>query len=146
MLADFVLVNRRRLMRLLVVLKWLPQAPNAAKALEILQGIGKRGSLYVTTANGLHQHWETVKRQWRMPAFAVSAAVDVLGSGTYARLPHCIVASAPQEAPTSAEAKGALEWLDHQLHLKLIEHRYARLCKVHQGRHHQPVLYDGTIM
>lgn len=56
-------------MRLLVVLKWLPQAPNAAKAAEILEATGKRSLIYGATANGLHQHWETVKRQWKMPSY-----------------------------------------------------------------------------
>ena len=58
--------------------------------------------------------------------YAVPAAVDILGSGKYARLPYCIIASAPQAAPTPAQAAASLEWLNHHLHLRLIEDRYGR--------------------
>eukprot|EP00729_Bicosta_minor_P013233 gene13233-11784_t len=85
-LADFVNVNRKRLMRLLVVLKWLPQAPNAAKAAEILEATGKRSLIYGATANGLHQHWET-------------AAV----------LHHCFCTASSADACTSSSIVGMAE-------------------------------------
>jgi hypothetical protein len=120
-----------------VLLKWLPKAPAAANAGEILAGLETKASLFATTADGLYHHWDNLKRQWRMPPFAVAAAVDVLATGTYARLPHCIKASAPQAVPTAAEETSAITWLNHQLHLRLVKDKLPdglHSCRIAKGR------------
>jgi hypothetical protein len=80
-------------MRLLVVLKWLPQAAQASKCDQILGKFDERSSLYQKTADGFYHHHQMLQQGWRLPPLAIPAAVDVLTTNTYSRLPYRIKAS-----------------------------------------------------
>eukprot|EP00039_Didymoeca_costata_P007050 m.95872 g.95872 ORF g.95872 m.95872 type:complete len:1210 (+) comp13520_c0_seq2:277-3906(+) len=119
-LLDFIHMNRGRFMRLLVILKWLPQGEKARVCVDILNDLEKKSSLFTTTADKLYRHCENLQWNWRLPPFAVPCAVDVLSSRGYHRLPGIIEANAPRAPPQGKPVRDALEWLNHQLYIRFL--------------------------
>lgn len=89
-LAHFANRTRQMFIRLLAVVKWASSVGKVIKCEEITQYLEQQAMLFVDTADKLHTLANQLVVQARLPTFAVPAAVDVLTTGTYPRLPRAI--------------------------------------------------------
>nr|CAB3263726.1 mediator of RNA polymerase II transcription subunit 14-like [Phallusia mammillata] len=89
-IVQFTTRTRQLFIRLLSLVKWASSVGKVVKCSEISSFLDRQAMLFVDTADKMHILANQVVVQARLPNFSVPAAVDVLTTGTYPRLPNCI--------------------------------------------------------
>lgn len=82
--------TRQLFVRLLALVKWASSASKVDKSARIMAFLDKQSLLFVETADMLARMARETLVQARLPNFHIPAAVEVLTTGTYGRLPACI--------------------------------------------------------
>ena len=87
---NFAARTRQLFVRLLALVKWASSASKVDKSAHIMAFLDKQSMLFVETADMLARMSRETLVNARLPDFHIPAAVEVLTSGTYGRLPQCI--------------------------------------------------------
>lgn len=120
-IAHFANRTRQLVIRLLTVVKWAGSVSKVIKCEVITQLLDQQGLLFVDTADKLHTLANQFVVQARLPNFSVPAAIDVLTTGSYPRLPKAIRDKIiPPDPITPLEKSITLKRLD-----EIICHRLA---------------------
>lgn len=120
-IAHFANRTRQLVIRLLTVTKWAGSVSKVIKCHVITQHLDQQGLLFVDTADKLHTLANQLVVQARLPNFSVPAAIDVLTTGSYPRLPKDIRDQIiPPDPITPLEKSITLKRLD-----EIICHRLA---------------------
>ena len=82
--------TRQLFVRLLALVKWANSASKVDKSAHIMAFLDKQSMLFVDTADMLARMARETLVHARLPNFHIPAAVEVLTTGTYSRLPVCI--------------------------------------------------------
>ncbi|KAJ8894673.1 hypothetical protein PR048_007338 [Dryococelus australis] len=82
--------TRQLFVRLLGLVKWANSASKVDKSAHIMAFLDKQSLLFVDTADMLARMARETLVHARLPNFHIPAAVEVLTTGTYSRLPACI--------------------------------------------------------
>lgn len=88
--------TRQLFVRLLALVKWANSASKVDKSAHIMAFLDKQSMLFVDTADMLARMARETLVHARLPNFHIPAAVEVLTTGTYSRLPVCIRVSIAQ--------------------------------------------------
>ncbi|KAL1505868.1 hypothetical protein ABEB36_005326 [Hypothenemus hampei] len=116
---NFSTRTRQLFVRLLALVKWANSASKVEKSARIMVFLDKQSLLFVETADMLARMARETLVQARLPNFHIPAAVEVLTTGTYARLPACIKEKiVPPDPITPLEKKKTLLKLN-----QIIQHR-----------------------
>ena len=90
-ILDYAKNSRQMYIRLLALVKWAQSsADHAEKCNRITTLLENHCWNFEDTANRLHDLKSRIVTQCRLPNFAVPAAIDVLTTGKFPRLPQCI--------------------------------------------------------
>jgi len=87
---NFSARTRLLAVRLLGLVKWASSAAKVDKSVQIMGFLEKQSMLFVETADFLSRMARETLVHARLPNFHIPAAVEVLTTGTYNRLPNCI--------------------------------------------------------
>ncbi|XP_046397458.1 mediator of RNA polymerase II transcription subunit 14 [Ischnura elegans] len=87
---NFSARTRQLFVRLLALVKWANSASKVDKSAHIMAFLDKQSHLFVETADMLARMARETLVHARLPNFHIPAAVEVLTTGTYGRLPTCI--------------------------------------------------------
>eukprot|EP00850_Spirogloea_muscicola_P023095 SM000328S12465 [mRNA] locus=s328:100149:110500:- [translate_table: standard] len=88
-LLKFLFRARQRLLRLLVLVKWCAQLPLLGRCQQLLDTLANHDGSLTSAADSLWLlHLEL--QQARAPPYDVLTAIEVLGTGSFSRLPKCI--------------------------------------------------------
>ena len=87
---NFSARTRQLFVRLLALVKWASSATKVEKSAHIMAFLDKQSLLFVDTADILARMARETLVHARLPNFHLPAAVEVLTTGTYNRLPACI--------------------------------------------------------
>ncbi|XP_066259212.1 mediator of RNA polymerase II transcription subunit 14 isoform X2 [Euwallacea similis] len=135
---NFSTRTRQLFVRLLALVKWANSASKVEKSARIMVFLDKQSLLFVETADMLARMARETLVQARLPNFHIPAAVEVLTTGTYGRLPACIKEKiVPPDPITTQEKKNTLLRLN-----QIIQHRLVtgnllpqmRNLKIENGR------------
>lgn len=135
---NFSARTRQLFVRLLALVKWANSASKVDKSAHIMAFLDKQSLLFVDTADMLARMARETLVHARLPNFHIPAAVEVLTTGTYSRLPACIRERiVPPDPITSSERRSTLLRLN-----QVIQHRFVtgnllpqmRNLKIESGR------------
>ncbi|EEB11666.1 CRSP complex subunit, putative [Pediculus humanus corporis] len=113
--------TRQLFVRLLALVKWANSASKVDKSAHIMAFLDKQSLLFVDTADILAKMARETLVHARLPNFHIPAAVEVLTTGTYSRLPACIRDRiVPPDPITSSERKNTLERLNQVIQHRLV--------------------------
>lgn len=87
---NFSARTRQLFIRLLALVKWANSASKVDKSANIMSFLDKQSMLFIDTADMLARIARETLVHARLPNFHIQAAVEVLTTGNYARLPACI--------------------------------------------------------
>ncbi|KAK5650997.1 hypothetical protein RI129_002026 [Pyrocoelia pectoralis] len=104
---NFAIRTRQLFVRLLALVKWASSASKVEKSARIMAFLDKQSLLFVETADMLARMARETLVQARLPNFHIPAAVEVLTTGTYGRLPACIREKIVPPDPISVTEKRA---------------------------------------
>ncbi|KAK4883568.1 hypothetical protein RN001_006887 [Aquatica leii] len=104
---NFAIRTRQLFVRLLALVKWASSASKVEKSARIMAFLDKQSLLFVETADMLARMARETLVQARLPNFHIPAAVEVLTTGTYGRLPACIREKIVPPDPISMSEKRA---------------------------------------
>nr|XP_039250622.1 mediator of RNA polymerase II transcription subunit 14-like [Styela clava] len=120
-IAHFANRTRQLVIRLLAVVKWASSVGKVSKCEEITQLLDQQAMLFIDTADKLHTLANQLVVQARLPNFAIPAAVDVLTTGTYPRLPRAIRDKIlPPDPITPLEKAATLKRLNQIIMYRLV--------------------------
>lgn len=130
--------TRQLFIRLMALVKWANSASKVDKSTHIMGFLDKQAMLFIDTADQLASiARETVVRA-RLPNFHIPAAIEVLTTGTYSRIPSCVKDRIiPSEPITAAERKCVLLRLNQVIQHRLVSSNLLpqmRTLKVENGR------------
>ncbi|XP_043223029.1 mediator of RNA polymerase II transcription subunit 14-like [Amphibalanus amphitrite] len=118
-IVQFASRTRQLCIRLLALVKWAGSVSKVDKSAGIMAFLDKQSMLFIDTADKLSQMARQELVAARLPTFHIPAAVEVLTTGSYSRLPLCIRERiVPAKAITPVEKATTLQRLD-----QIIEHR-----------------------
>ncbi|CAG0916624.1 unnamed protein product [Notodromas monacha] len=118
-IVEFATRTRQLFVRLLALVKWAASACKVDKCASIMGFLDKQSHLFVDTADLLHRLSKETLVNARLPNFLIPAAVEVLTTGSYPRLPTCIRDNIiPPDPITADERKTTLSRLN-----QIIQHR-----------------------
>ncbi|CAH1996692.1 unnamed protein product [Acanthoscelides obtectus] len=118
---NFATRTRQLFVRLLALVKWANSASKVEKSARIMNFLDKQSLLFVETADMLARMARESLVQARLPNFHIPAAVEVLTTGTYARLPACIREKiVPPDPITPAEKRSTLLRLNQVIQHRLV--------------------------
>uniref|UniRef100_A0A1B6LA62 Mediator of RNA polymerase II transcription subunit 14 n=1 Tax=Graphocephala atropunctata TaxID=36148 RepID=A0A1B6LA62_9HEMI len=113
--------TRQLFVRLLALVKWANSASKVDKSAHIMAFLDKQSMLFVDTADMLARMSRDTLVQARLPNFHIPAAVEVLTTGTYSRLPSCIRERiVPPDPITPSERKATLHRLNQVIQHRLV--------------------------
>merc|ERR1719376_320572 len=116
---NFASRTRMLFVRLLALVKWASSANKVDKCTSIQQFLDAQSGLLTDTANLLARMARETLVRATLPNFHLPAAVEVLTTGSYSRVPRCIKDRiVPPEPITAAERRQILLQLN-----QVIEHR-----------------------
>ena len=124
--------------RLLALVKWASSASKVEKCTKIMDFLGRQSLLFTDSADALHQMARETLVRATLPNFHLPAAVEVLTTGYYSRIPKCVRDRiVPPKPITAVERKQTLLRLN-----QVIEHRLVttqlplqmRNLKIENGR------------
>lgn len=113
--------TRHLFTRLNALVKWGNSVSKVDKSSQIMSFLDKQNMLFVETADMLARMSRETLVRARLPNFHIPAAVEVLTTGTYNRLPTCIRERiVPPDAITPAEKKQTLLRLNQVIQHRLV--------------------------
>ncbi|XP_028405529.1 mediator of RNA polymerase II transcription subunit 14-like isoform X2 [Dendronephthya gigantea] len=120
-IIEFATKSRQQFVRLLALVKWAASAENVVKCQVISSILDHQSFLFIDTADNLSRTARETLINARLPAFSLPAAVDVLTTETYSRLPACIRDRIiPADPITGNERIKTLKRLDQVIQQRLI--------------------------
>ncbi|XP_015606309.1 mediator of RNA polymerase II transcription subunit 14 isoform X2 [Cephus cinctus] len=118
---NFSARTRQLFVRLLALVKWANSASKVDKSAHIMAFLDKQSLLFVDTADMLARMARETLVHARLPNFHIPAAVEVLTTGTYSRLPACIRERiVPPDPITPAEKRTTLQRLNQVIQHRLV--------------------------
>ncbi|KAI4496983.1 hypothetical protein M0802_007931 [Mischocyttarus mexicanus] len=118
---NFSARTRQLYVRLLALVKWANSASKVDKSAHIMAFLDKQSLLFVDTADMLARMARKTLVHARLPNFHIPAAVEVLTTGTYSRLPACIKERiVPPDPITPAEKRSTLQRLNQVIQHRLV--------------------------
>ncbi|XP_066584073.1 mediator of RNA polymerase II transcription subunit 14 isoform X2 [Prorops nasuta] len=118
---NFSARTRQLYVRLLALVKWANSASKVDKSAHIMAFLDKQSLLFVDTADMLARMARETLVHARLPNFHIPAAVEVLTTGTYSRLPACIRERiVPPDPITPSEKKNTLQRLNQVIQHRLV--------------------------
>ncbi|XP_066901143.1 mediator of RNA polymerase II transcription subunit 14 [Halyomorpha halys] len=118
---NFSVRTRQLFVRLLALVKWANSASKVDKSAHIMAFLDKQSMLFVETADMLARMSRETLVHARLPNFHIPAAVEVLTTGTYSRLPSCIRDKiVPPDPITPVEKKTTLQRLNQVIQHRLV--------------------------
>lgn len=118
---NFSVRTRQLFARLLALVKWANSASKVDKSGHIMSFLDKQSMLFIDTADNLAKTARETLVHARLPNFHIPAAVEVLTTGTYARLPACIKEKiVPPDPVTAAEKRSTLQRLNQVIQHRLV--------------------------
>ncbi|XP_029175200.1 mediator of RNA polymerase II transcription subunit 14 isoform X4 [Nylanderia fulva] len=118
---NFSARTRQLYVRLLALVKWANSASKVDKSTHIMAFLDKQSLLFVDTADMLARMARETLVHARLPNFHIPAAVEVLTTGTYGRLPACIRERiVPPDPITAAEKRSTLQRLNQVIQHRLV--------------------------
>ncbi|XP_032682223.1 mediator of RNA polymerase II transcription subunit 14 isoform X1 [Odontomachus brunneus] len=118
---NFSARTRQLYVRLLALVKWANSASKVDKSAHIMAFLDKQSLLFVDTADMLARMARETLVHARLPNFHIPAAVEVLTTGTYGRLPACIRERiVPPDPITLAEKRTTLQRLNQVIQHRLV--------------------------
>ncbi|XP_028152767.1 mediator of RNA polymerase II transcription subunit 14 isoform X2 [Diabrotica virgifera virgifera] len=118
---NFATRTRQLFVRLLALAKWANSASKVEKSARIMNFLDKQSLLFVETADMLARMARETLVQARVPNFHIPAAVEVLTTGTYGRLPACIREKiVPPDPITNSEKRNTLLRLNQVIQHRLV--------------------------
>ncbi|KAK2711127.1 mediator of RNA polymerase II transcription subunit 14-like [Artemia franciscana] len=118
-IAEFASRTRQLFVRLLALVRWASSASKVEKCSGIMNFLDRQSMIFVETADALFRMARETLVNARLPNFHIPAAVEILTTGTYGKLPACIKDRiVPPEPITPSELKSTLKRLN-----QVIEHR-----------------------
>nr|NP_612041.2 mediator complex subunit 14, isoform A [Drosophila melanogaster]Q9W0P8.4 RecName: Full=Mediator of RNA polymerase II transcription subunit 14; AltName: Full=Mediator complex subunit 14; AltName: Full=dRGR1 [Drosophila melanogaster]AAF47395.4 mediator complex subunit 14, isoform A [Drosophila melanogaster]AGW25608.1 FI21204p1 [Drosophila melanogaster] len=113
--------TRHLFTRLNALVKWGNSVSKVDKSSQIMSFLDKQNMLFVETADMLARMSRETLVRARLPNFHIPAAVEVLTTGTYNRLPTCIRERiVPADAITPAEKRQTLLRLNQVIQHRLV--------------------------
>ncbi|XP_049820505.1 mediator of RNA polymerase II transcription subunit 14 isoform X2 [Aethina tumida] len=135
---NFSTRTRQLFVRLLALVKWANSASKVEKSARIMGFLDKQSLLFVETADMLARMARETLVQARLPNFHIPAAVEVLTTGTYGRLPACIREKiVPPDPITAVEKRNTLLKLNQVIQNRLVSGNLLpqmKNCKIENGR------------
>lgn len=130
--------TRQLFVRLLALVKWANSASKVDKSAHIMNFLDKQSLLFVDTADMLARMARETLVHARLPNFHIPAAVEVLTTGTYGRLPACIRERiVPPDPITPVEKRTTLQRLNQVIQHRLVTGNLLpqmRNLKIESGR------------
>ncbi|KAF4526396.1 hypothetical protein B566_EDAN012686 [Ephemera danica] len=118
---NFSARTRQLFVRLLALVKWASSASKVDKSAHIMAFLDKQSMLLVETADMLTRIARETLTHARLPSFHIPAAVEVLTTGTYSRLPAIIRERiVPPDPITPAERRLTLLRLNQVIQHRLV--------------------------
>ncbi|XP_059480317.1 mediator of RNA polymerase II transcription subunit 14 isoform X2 [Neocloeon triangulifer] len=118
---NFSARTRQLYVRLLALVKWASGASKVEKSTMIMQFLDKQSMLLVDTADMLTRIARDTLTHARLPSFHIPAAVEVLTTGTYSRLPAIIREKiVPPDPITPSERRQTLLRLNQVIQHRLV--------------------------
>ncbi|XP_033360225.1 mediator of RNA polymerase II transcription subunit 14 [Bombus vosnesenskii] len=118
---NFSARTRQLYVRLLALVKWANSASKVDKSAHIMAFLDKQSLLFVDTADMLARMARETLVHARLPNFHIPAAVEVLTTGTYSRLPACIRERiVPPDPITPTEKRTTLQRLNQVIQHRLV--------------------------
>ncbi|XP_075216294.1 mediator complex subunit 14 isoform X3 [Lycorma delicatula] len=118
---NFSARTRQLFVRLLALVKWANSASKVDKSAHIMAFLDKQALLFVDTADLLARMARETLVHARLPNFHIPAAVEVLTTGTYSRLPSCIRDRiVPADPITASERRATLARLNQVIQHRLV--------------------------
>ncbi|XP_018576450.1 mediator of RNA polymerase II transcription subunit 14 [Anoplophora glabripennis] len=118
---NFATRTRQLFVRLLALVKWANSASKVEKSARIMSFLDKQSLHFVETADMLARMARETLVQARLPNFHIPAAVEVLTTGTYGRLPACIREKiVPPDPITPSEKRNTLLRLNQVIQHRLV--------------------------
>ncbi|PSN29847.1 Mediator of RNA polymerase II transcription subunit 14 [Blattella germanica] len=135
---NFSARTRQLFVRLLALVKWANSASKVDKSAHIMAFLDKQSLLFVDTADMLARMARETLVHARLPNFHIPAAVEVLTTGTYSRLPACIRERiVPPDPITPSEKRQTLLRLNQVIQHRLVTGNLLpqmRNLKIESGR------------
>ncbi|CAB4003964.1 mediator of RNA polymerase II transcription subunit 14-like [Paramuricea clavata] len=120
-IIEFATKSRQQFVRLLALVKWAASAENVVKCQVISSILDHQSFIFIDTADNLSRMARETLVNARLPAFSLPAAVDVLTTETYSRLPACIRDRIiPADPITGNEKIKTLKRLDQVIQQRLV--------------------------
>ncbi|KAK3931598.1 Mediator of RNA polymerase II transcription subunit 14 [Frankliniella fusca] len=118
---NFAARTRQLFVRLLALVKWASSVSKVDKSAHIMAFLEKQSLLFVDTADMLARMSRETLVNACLPDFHIPAAVEILTTGTYGRLPQCIRDRiVPPEPITSTEKENTLLRLNQVIQHRLV--------------------------
>lgn len=135
---NFSARTRQLFVRLLALVKWANSASKVDKSAHIMAFLDKQSVLFVDTADLLARMARETLVHARLPNFHIPAAVEVLTTGTYSRLPAVIREKiVPPDPITPTERRSTLSRLNQVIQHRLVTGNLLpqmRNLKIESGR------------
>lgn len=118
---NFSARTRQLFIRLLALVKWANSVTKVEKSAHIMAFLDKQSLLFVDTADILARMARETLVHARLPNFHIPAAVEVLTTGSFNRLPTCIREKiVPPDPITTSEKKSTLQRLNQVIQHRLV--------------------------
>uniref|UniRef100_A0A8D8N5P3 Mediator of RNA polymerase II transcription subunit 14 n=2 Tax=Culex pipiens TaxID=7175 RepID=A0A8D8N5P3_CULPI len=135
---NFSASTRQLFIRLLALVKWANSASKVDKSAKIMAFLDKQSLLFIDTADMLSRMARETLVNARLPNFHIPAAVEILTSGTYSRLPSIIRERiVPPDPITPSEKRQTLQRLNQVIQHRLVTGNLMpqlRKFKIENGR------------
>ncbi|CAH0553803.1 unnamed protein product [Brassicogethes aeneus] len=135
---NFSTRTRQLFVRLLALVKWANSASKVEKSARIMGFLDKQSLLFVETADMLARMARETLVQARLPNFHIPAAIEVLTTGTYGKLPSCIRDKiVPPDPISNNEKRTTLLKLNQVIQHRLVTGNLPpqmNNCKIENGR------------
>jgi mediator of RNA polymerase II transcription subunit 14 len=137
-----------RFSRLLALVKWTSKNLKIVdKSASVIAFLDRQSILFEQTANNLFEMRKGTLENARLPNAHIPAAVEVLITGTYSRLPLCIKAIVPPEPISAGEKKNTFLKLNQvNLYLFNIRSPPARVRRRRKGAITRPPPVRRTLL
>lgn len=135
---NFSASTRQLFIRLLALVKWANSASKVDKSAKIMAFLDKQSLLFIDTADMLSRMARETLVNARLPNFHIPAAVEILTTGGYSRLPSIIRERiVPPDPITPAEKRQTLQRLNQVIQHRLVTGNLLpqlRKFKIENGR------------
>ncbi|XP_053690334.1 mediator of RNA polymerase II transcription subunit 14 [Sabethes cyaneus] len=135
---NFSASTRQLFIRLLALVKWANSASKVDKSAKIMGFLDKQSLLFIDTADMMSRMARETLVNARLPNFHIPAAVEILTTGTYSRLPSIIRERiVPPDPITPLEKRQTLQRLNQVIQHRLVTGNLLpqlRKFKIENGR------------